>query len=753
MSALKLLLSNINMILIYCLAGLLPLFFTPLTSEYYDTAKFLLISLSVLVMLMIWGVRLITENRLVLVKTPLDLLMLLYLLVVVISTIFSSSPYNSLYGLLPKVQGGLLSQVAIVLLYFMVVSNVKTAKQTITTLQLLTISGLVMSIVSLLSYFKLFLPFKAAQFTTFSLAGTPAVTGILLAILLPLALTQLLATSHSKSALKNPVTIFYALACLVFIITIVLIGNMAAWIGALVAIGLTLYVHLTSEEKRFRLSGLTSSLLAIIGLIALLLATLTYTPTLKDSTLLGKLGAEFNKTREPQMPLSTSWKVSTSAFGDSPILGTGPATYLYNFTQYKPVSYNLTPSWNLRLNAAHNQYLQTWAELGGAGILLLLLICSTFCVFALKHKDAWGLSIAGITFFVTMALFPTSVLTQAVGFMIIALFMVASIGRNKVTEMVVDFSGKTLSGNSGTHFLLPTLLFVPILIVVFVSLVYPGFITKLVAGEYYQRQALNNLSTNKIIEARASLIKAISRNPEVDSYQVGLAQVNFTIANLIAASKGPTEASPSGSLTDKDKTDIQQLLQQSIAGGRASTVLAPRSAGNWEILASIYRQISGVAKDATAFSLDAYGKAIQRDPYNPLLRLAVGGVYYQAKNYDLAIRFFDDAVSLKPDYPNALYNLAIALRDKGTDASIAEATSVAERLVSQLQDKPNSEDYKVASKLLADLKAAAPATNQPPAATPSAALENKDLPKVLDEKDLGDKPENVSTPAAVQKNP
>ena len=100
--------------------------------------------------------------------------------------------------------------------------------------------------------------------------------------------------------------------------------------------------------------------------------------------------------------------------------------------------------------------------------------------------------------------------------------------------------------------------------------------------------------------------------------------------------------------------------------GRFGVGIAPRSAANWEVLASIYKQISGVSQNALQFSLDAYGRAIQLDPLNPLLRLSVGGVYYQLKNYDLAVRFFDDAVSLKPDYSNALYNLAIALRDKGS---------------------------------------------------------------------------------------
>jgi tetratricopeptide (TPR) repeat protein len=740
MNSLKSLFSRINLALIYIVALFLPLVFTPLTTEYYETTKLILVGSAALIMFLTWGLRLITENRLNLVKTPLDLLMILYLIIAIVSTILSSTPFTSLFGILPRIQGSLLSQVGLVLLYFMLVANIKTAKQTLTVIQLLTFSGLIMAVVSLMSYFKWFLPFKAAAFTNFSLVGSPSSTGILLAILLPLGLTALFNASHSKAALKNAVTLFYFISVLIFVITIVLIGNMAAWVGALFATGITTYFHLTNDERKLNLKSSLGLFLGFLGFTTLVVAILSYTPTLKNATIFGKLASEFN--REIQMPFSSSWKISASAFRDSPILGTGPATYLYNFTQYKPVEFNKTNFWNVRLANANNQYLQTWAELGGAGILILLLIATTFSFYALKNRDNWGLGIAGVTFLIILAFFPASFVIQAVGFMIFALFMVASVGRSKVHEMVVDFSGRTLSGTTGTHFLLPSLLFLPILILTLAGFYFLG---KLSLGEFYNRQALNSLAVNDGRSAYDNLVKAERVNSQVDSYRVSLAQTNFALANAIAAQKGPSEASPAGSLTDQDRKNIQQLLQQAIAEGRAAVTLSPRSAGNWEILATIYRQISGVAENAVAFSLDSYGKAIQLDPLNPLLRLAVGGVYYQAKNYDLAIRFFDDAVSLKPDYANALYNLAVALREKG---NTNEGITVAERLVATLQDKPESEDYKLASQLLAELKEKAPAKQaQSTTASPSAALEQKNLPKVLDLP----KPENVATPAAVDR--
>jgi tetratricopeptide (TPR) repeat protein/O-antigen ligase len=737
-------LNSISTLIIYSLAILIPVAFTPLTTEFYDTTKLIVTALAVLLLLLTWGLRLLTENKIIIVKTPLDLLLLIFLVTAVLSTVLSSSPYLSVYGQLPRVFGSLLFLVVNILLYFMIVSNLRGIQKVSVTTNLMVISGILVSLSSLLSYFKFYLPWAPLQNQSFSLAGTPYSASMFLAILLPVILSYLLRTA----ALKSLISIFYAIALLLFSLTIILVGNMAAWVGALLAIAFSLWqnrlaLHLLQIEqgrKKIAFKG-SAGILIAVGVIALFVAILSYTPTLKNTTILGQTAYSFN--REIQLPVGISWKISASSFRDSPILGTGPATYLHNFTAYKPVEYNQTPFWNLRIPSAHNQYLQTWSELGGAGILVLLIIATTFSFYAFRHKDELGLWLSGVVFFVMMAFSPMNVITFTTGIIMIALFMSAlrSHGQN---ELIIDLAAKNASEVRGTHILIPSLIFLPLVILI-VSGFY--FFGKLAIGEYFHRQALNAISTNRGLDTYNGLVAAEKINPQADLYRVDLAQTNFALANAIAAQKGPTEASPGGSLTDSDRQNIRQLLQQAIAEGKAAVALSPRSAANWEILALIYRQVSGVAENALTYSLDSYGRAIQRDPYNPMLRVAVGGVYYQAKNYDLAIRFFDDAVSLKPDYANALYNLAVALRDKG---NFAEGITITERLVAQLQDKQDSNDYKLATQLLSELKEKAPATTQPTSASPSAALENTELPNVLDE-DLDTQPEDIATPPAIQR--
>lgn len=713
-------LQDAKVFLIFAIAALLPIFFTPLTTEFYETGKFLLMAWVTLVLFLLWGVSSLLENKISLVKTPLDLFLLILALVALLSTVFSQTQNTALFGLLPKVFGSLLFILSAILLYFMVTSNVNKEKQISWVLALLTISTTVASIVSLLSYFKIYLPFKFASFQGFSLAGSPNSSAILASLVLPFVLIQLLKYRHINfKALQNYLpAVVLSLVVLILLSTIILVGGLSAWVAGLFAIGITLYFNKPSKEQ--------IGLISLIGLIGLILAIFSFTPTLKNKTVLGSLASEFQ--REAQLPFNISWKISASAFRDSPILGTGPATYLYNFTQYKPVEVNQTPFWNVRVSSAFNFYLQTWAELGGAGVLLIILISMIAIMVAFKNRDQLGLNIAVLTFFVVALLNPLSVTTLGAGFLLLALLMT-----KKGQETTIDFA-------SSQNYLFLSLIILPVVLISLAGFYYTG---KLAIGEFYNRQAILAGTQNKIVEVQNKLIQAEKANPQIDIYRTSLAQTNFAIANAIALQKGPTEASPEGSLTDQDKTNIQQFLQQAIAEARAAVALAPRSAINWEVLASIYRQIQGVAQNALQFSLDAYGRAIQLDPLNPTLRLTVGGIYYQAKNYDLAVRFFDDTVSLKPDYSNGLYNLAIALREKG---NVAEAIAVTERLIGLLQDKPESEDYKLASKLLAELREKLPPVAEP-TQTPQSALEQKNLPKVIDLQ----KQENTATPPAVKK--
>lgn len=457
--------------------------------------------------------------------------------------------------------------------------------------------------------------------------------------------------------------------------------------------------------------------------------------------------------REIQLSFRDSWKVSISAFRDIPFWGTGPSTYAFNFTNYKPVEFNTGKFWNLRFDSPFNEYFLTLANLGGIGLVALLSVTALFIsnAFAIILRSRFQneqpaneiktpLAVAGLIFFILLALHVGTLGLWVVGILILAAFMVTQntgvfSEANRWSSRVFRLSGEeTIRVDA-----LPGILLIMMIALVLGAGFFGG---KFVLADYHHRLALNAIAQNQGIVAYNELVAAEKLNPYNDVYRTDLAQTNFALANAIAAAKGPTEASPAGSLTDTDKQNIQVLLQQSINEGRVATTLSPRSSINWEILGLLYRQIAGVAQNALIFSLDSYGRAIFQDPLNPILRVNVGGVYYAIQSYDMAVRFFSDAINLKPDYANAYYNLSVALKDKG---DLAGAQAIAEKLLTLLNK--DSQDYKVASDYLNDLKSKSQSGAEPPAASASGSLQEENLPKVIDLP----KPEKIATPEAVEK--
>src|SRR5581483_5080513 len=121
--------SNLITILILAIVGLTPLFLTPLTTEYFETAKLVLLIAGTLILILLWVFNWVIQGKVLFTKTPLDLPLILLLIVILISTFISDSPYVAIFGNFPRLHGSAISWVAYTLFYFVAVSHLKTVSQ------------------------------------------------------------------------------------------------------------------------------------------------------------------------------------------------------------------------------------------------------------------------------------------------------------------------------------------------------------------------------------------------------------------------------------------------------------------------------------------------------------------------------------------------------------------------------------------------------------------------------------------------
>jgi tetratricopeptide (TPR) repeat protein len=733
--------NNLMIITTAALAGLIPIFFLSLTTNYYDIPKLTLLIVGVIILYGLWIISWIFRGKVIITKTPLDIPLLFLLLTVLASVFFSSSRNPSIYGIFPEVHGSAVSWVTYILLYFVTVSNLKDVKHIKIVLYAFYAGAGFIALISILSFFGIFLPFEIAKGLNFSPTGSTFSTVALLLMLLPLALFS---SVNRNSHLPQ---IFAVILSVLFSLTIVLIGSTPVYIVLLLIYLICLYVNSSK-------ANLPVFIIPILTSVFVLILTLVAFPGNKIFELRNSFP------QEVQLPLDISWKISVSAFRDEPFLGTGPATYLYNFTSYKPVEFNSLNFWNFTFGTAYNEFLQILGTLGFLGFVSFVILSALIVIYAYKylflrkldetsddtHILLPALALGGLVSVLLLFIHVSTLVSVVVMLLLLAYFMAS---QKHIREKTMELSTGIKLGSFGGNRLdiLPVIVFILFIIA---AVPLSGKIYKAAAADYYHRMALTQADKDgeKTYEY---LQKAENLNPVIDLYRVDMAQTNFALANSLASQKGPNDENPQGSLTDQDKQTIQTLITQAINEGRASVALAPRSSRNWQVLALIYRNITGVANNSLAFSLDAYGRAMQLDPLNPALRVNVGLVYYSINNYDMAIRFFTDAVNLKPDYVNGYYNLAVAYREKG---DLENAKIAAERTVALLQmgivsggvpdelKEIKVQDYNTVIDLLNEIKARVDIGSED---EDGFALQNPDLPEI-DVPGLNNPPENGELP-------
>ena len=635
----------------------IPLFFAPVTSEFYEFNKQYLLVLSSLVLLVIWTASFVINRQVRLVRSPLGLPLLALLATWVLSTVLRTP--NKFDALIEP--GQTATMLGLVLFFFTSVNLIRHKKELEFLIYGLILSTGVLSIVTILFSSGLLpqiIPFNFMKTPLWSPTGNSLATVIFLATLLPLHIVLIL-----KDKSNSTKTLLLSLSLL----------------GSIIAGGLLTY--------RLFGQGIAS--------------------------------------RPAFLPQSVSWAIALESLKSSPLLGTGPATYLVNFSRFRPISFNLSPLWNVRFTSASNYYLQIMSTLGILGLLAyVFVIIKSLNLFVQAVKStsespfrilALGSGLSLIAAFTLQLFTPVSLVSLFLIFTLILILVQSfkQMGSSMVHEANIDI---VAASDSGIHSPILPIVSFGLALTLVVPIVYLG-IRGYIAEIYFQN-ALRSAAANQGKGTYDNLIAAMRTNPYRDSYRVAYSQTNLLLANTAAAKQ---------ELTPEDRNTITQLIQQSIREAKNAVSLNPVKVTNVENLANVYRNLVNFAQGADVWTVASYRQAILLDPVNPNLRISLGGVLYATKNYDEAIRFFQQAVDLKPDQANAYYNLAAAYREKGDNRNAFTAMQAVVNLI----DK-GSADFTKASAELEELRKKLGETSaQPQTPVPAPAQTELVAPKAL----------------------
>jgi len=668
------------------LAGLMPIFFLPITTEFFEFNKQVLLILGTITLLVTWAIKILFGKQMEITRSSLDTAVIGFLGVAVISTMFSIDKMSSIYGSMGRGFPSLLGYITLALFYYLVSSGINSVKAMKNILMVLVGSITFNSFVSILSYFGVYLGGASfLQIPNFTLTGSITVSVLIAAIATIISLSLL---GYAKEPKVKALLIAGAL---LNIVLVSLVNLTSGWVVLLVGAASLVGILKAEFIKTYKLELLTAAVFTIV------MFGFRNLPQTRGAI------ANANYPYEIVLPVKASWAVTTSILRDYPLLATGPSTFYLNFTRYRPLNLNNTELWNIRFDKPFNELLNVTAELGLIGLLVFIFLLSKVAklvAISVKAKDENHiikvLGVAVLTASSLLFVTYTTTLTSFIIVLLVAILVrsfhldeslshasrVAVISLTKATKstMVTGLTVEAATKNS----VLKYVIVVPCL----VFSLYMAYVTsRNYLAEFFTRSAIyaaQNNEWDKVYKAQENAIKA---SPRRDTLYTRHAQTILALANSVAAKEN---------LNEEDKVLIQNLIAQSINVSKvASENINPLNVRNWETRALVYKNISKAAQNALDWSIASYNIAIQLDPTNPMLRLDIGGMYYAKEDYLSAASQFRQAISLKPDYANAYYNFGQSLLKLGDYANAKAALDTAKSLVPE-----GSSDYsKVAGEI------------------------------------------------------
>jgi len=381
-------------ILFNILFFIIPLVFYKNTSELFEFNKIVTLYLFTALIVSAWAIESIRQKKIIFRKTILNLPLSIYLFIYLVSSIFSIDPRTSWLGYYGRFNGGLISQMCYIVLYWAFISNLK-SREIQKSLYYLMVSTAIASMLAILERFGVYTTcgimglsytdscwVQDVKSRVFSTLGQPNWLAAMLVALIPFTWLK---------------SWKYYLVSILFFITLLLTksrsGILAFGFEFLIFWGFTFYGESTTSRSGFLHTGdktkskhLKEFITLSLGLV-IFAFVFSYKPQTNNQNM--------NNISVPALELGGTesgtirkyvWQGAFEVFKHYPIIGTGPETFAYSFPMYKPVGHNLTSEWDFIYNKAHNEFLNYLANTGILGFLSYILVIVYSFIMLIKSK-------------------------------------------------------------------------------------------------------------------------------------------------------------------------------------------------------------------------------------------------------------------------------------------------------------------------------------------------------------------------------
>lgn len=395
----------------YSLFFITPLLVNPSTSELFEFNKMMFIYFSTIVVFLLWILKSVREKKIILRRTVFDLPLLVLFTSQFLSTVFSIDRHTSFFGYYGRFNGGLLSLLAYLVLFYGFVNFMQ--KESL--LKLLKISLVSAFIVILWGLpgrlgFDLSCGVFTGKFTNscwteqfrphermFSTLGQPNWLGAYLVINFFIVLYFYILLRYKKVSqdikqkLMLPGFLFFITSAILF--TRSRSSMVALGTCFFITTAILYFLETTKAKKELLLKKLVLPVFVIFVLATLLFQTGIPKVDKILRPLQNKKSETIKISTVPQVPSEVTesldirkivWKGAIDLGLKYPIFGTGVETFAYSYYFVRPLSHNLTSEWDYLYNKAHNEFLNYLATTGFIGFLSYLFFIGFFLRWCIK---------------------------------------------------------------------------------------------------------------------------------------------------------------------------------------------------------------------------------------------------------------------------------------------------------------------------------------------------------------------------------
>ncbi|OGG27096.1 hypothetical protein A2960_03075 [Candidatus Gottesmanbacteria bacterium RIFCSPLOWO2_01_FULL_39_12b] len=732
----------------YLLFFLVPLILTPFNYELFEYNKMMAVYGLTMIILCAWVSKMILKGRLNLIRTPFDIPLFLFLVSQIISTLFSIDSHVSIWGYYSRFNGGLISIISYLVLFYAFVSNFPKEKIS-RLLKVILLSGLIVAAYGILERFGIDkdLWVQDVQNRVFSTLGQPNWLAAYLAVLIPLTigialqyftnqfsdLNGKIQNSKVKSQnynakfkntglLDNWIIGLLLFISNVFYLTLVFTKSRSGFIGlwssliVLWSIFLIPYLfHKLQPQKITHIHATASICVKYIKLIGIyifsfiLISFFFGTPfqNLNRLTLPEILSQkpEIGNRKAVASPGSSVieigitesgtirnivWKGALQIVKNYPLFGSGVETFAYAYYKYRPVEHNMTSEWDFLYNKAHNEYLNYAATTGFIGLGTYLLFIGSFIWWNINKLKAQN----NLDFGFDLNLWILS----------FGLFVAW------LSILITNFFGFSVVIIQLFFFLIPAISFLLSKDLTFAS---PPVTSNRSFDLASDKQPVNNFQYGLILICLLTMLYGIYRLSVLWSADVLFASGyhesrssqytsayqslrNAILANpdeplyydefSLPASQIAVALKESG-----DSSTSAQLEKEAILSSDQAVSISPNNVNFWKTRTRVFYTLSQLSEINTYLekSLEALVKAHSLAPTDPKVSYNLALLYDKKGEKEESMKLLEETRVLKPDYRDAYFTAALFYeRDKKKDRAREMLKFILNRL------NPNDEDAK-----------------------------------------------------------